>query len=70
MHAYDASHHAIRQYSVSMHIVHVGGWAKQVSELCFACLVGAQRTLQHNDNVKNEPNTWLVKTLQYVLSTF
>ena len=46
------------------------GWAEQVSELCFACLVGAQRTLQHNDNVKNEPNTWLVKTLQYVLSTF
>ena len=33
-------------------------------------LVGVQRTVQKNDNVKSEANTWLVKNLQYVLSTF
>ena len=38
--------------------------------LCSAGLVGAQRTVQNNINVKSEPNTLLVNTLQYMLSTF
>ena len=34
---------------------------------CQALLV--QRAAQNNSNVNSEPNSWLVKNLQYVLST-
>ena len=53
-HAYDAKCHAQM------------GHAAQVSGV--ACLVGVQRTVQNNGNVKSEPK-YLVKNLQYVLST-
>ena len=46
------------------------GALSRCQKLCVAGLVGAQRTVQNNSNVKSEPNTWHVKTLQYVLSTF
>ena len=46
------------------------GAQSRYQKLCVAGLVGAQRTVQNNSNVKSEPNTWHVKTLQYVLSTF
>ena len=45
------------------------GARSRCQKLCVAGLVGAQKTVQ-NSNVKSEPNTWHVKTLQYVLSTF
>ena len=47
------------------------GWGarSRYQKLCVAGLVGAQRTAQNNSNVESEPNTWLVKDLQYVLST-
>ena len=63
--------HAVPCASVSMRIVHAG-WVREadVRNGAFAGLLGAQRTVQNNGNVKSEPNTWLVKTLQYVLSTF
>ena len=32
-------------------------------------LVGVQRAVQNNDNVKSEPKYLAVKNLQYVLST-
>ena len=57
----------------SMRIAHAGGASRAGVRklLCVAgFIVGAQRTVQNNGNVKSEPNTWLVKTLQYVLSTF
>ena len=43
------------------------GCAAQVSSV--ARIVGVQRIAQNNSNVKSEPDTWLVKNLQYVLST-
>ena len=36
---------------------------RRCQKLCVAGLVGAQRTVQINGNVKSEPNIWLVKTL-------
>ena len=59
-HAYDTSHH-------SKHHAAWMGRATQVSGI--VRLVGVQRTVQKNGNVKSEANTWLVKNLQYVLST-
>ena len=56
-HAYDAS-----QCHVQM------GRAAQVSG--FARLMGAQRTVQKNDNMRSEPKYLAVKNLQYMLSTF
>ena len=56
--------------SVSMCNAHAGGAQSRCQKLCTAGLVGAQRTVQNNGNVRIEPNTWLVKNLQYVLSTF
>ena len=46
------------------------GARSRCQKLCVAGLVGAQRIAQNNSNVKSEPITWHVKTLQYVLSTF
>ena len=60
-HAYDTSHH-------SKHHAAWMGRATQVSGI--VRLVGVQRTVQKNGNVKSEANTLLVKNLQYVLSTF
>ena len=57
MHAYDASHRA-KHHAQMGHAAQVSGIAR---------LVGVQRTVQNNDNVKS---TWLVKNLQHMLSTF
>ena len=46
------------------------GARSRCQKLCVAGLVGAQKTVQNNSNVKSEPNTWHVKTQRYVLSTF
>ena len=47
-------------------------WGAQSTcqKLCVAGVVGVpqKETLQCNGTMKSEPNTWLVKTLQYVLS--
>ena len=58
-HAYDASRRFKRQVQV--------GCAAQVSGI--SRLVGVQRAVPNNGNVKSEPKYLAVKILQYVLST-
>ena len=59
MHAYDASHRSKRHVQV--------GRAAKVSGV--SRLVGVQRALRNNGNMKSEPKYLAVKNLQYVLST-
>ena len=61
-HAYDASR---RSKLIKRHVQ--VGRAAQVSGV--SRLVGVQRAVQNNGNVKSEPKYLTVKNLQYVLST-
>ena len=60
-HVYDALRRFKRPAALMGHAALVSG---------VACLVGVQRTVQKNGNVKSEPKYLAVKNLQYVLSTF
>ena len=74
MQAYHASHHTMRQcvYLSTVDSICLWSCLTYSSDSISVTYIQCKRALIRSkdlDNVNSEPNTWLVKTLQYVLSS-